>query len=156
MYGKYKPLHTNLMLIQSTSLAFCVCAGWWSPTSCQRHRDTTLIGTLGVLVHHRQPLKCTAWPLKRRHFRTAVRCSPSLISCACSSGGKSGSGPDFQHKVIQPPSTQTLVISPFHTHLSNDERIDAFKPETVFSHHCQNEKTFKRYVKNRNKEVNLV
>lgn len=30
----------------------CVCAGWWSTASCQRHRDTTLIGTHGASVHH--------------------------------------------------------------------------------------------------------
>lgn len=111
---------------------------------------------------------CTPWPLKSRHFRTAVHCSPSLISCASSSGRKSGSGPGFQHKAVPFPGipltkhtcTKMLVIFPFHAHLPNDERGDAFQPKTLFSHSCrwirrrqQANRGWKKWVKLKRRDI---
>lgn len=50
-----------------------VSAGWccrWFTASCQRHRDTTLIGTPGASVHHGQP--APRQPLKSCHFSPAL------------------------------------------------------------------------------------
>ena len=128
----------------SLCLRVHVCAGWWSTASCQRHRDTTLIGTHGALVHHKQAHWLHSLALKKPSLSgPLLRCSPSLISCASSSGRKTWLGPRFPaqssafppaYRLLNTHAHKCLWSFPFHTHLSNDERGDAFKPKTLFSH----------------------
>lgn len=111
-----------------------------APQGHHTNRDSWGLGSIAG-----RHADCTPWPLKSRHFSAAVHFSPWLISFASSSGRNPGSDPGFQHKAVPLPGvpltkhtcTQTLVISPFHAHLANDERGDAFKPRTLFSHSCR-------------------
>lgn len=77
----------------------------------------------------------TPWPLKSCHFRTAVHCSlrwspvlpVQVENLAQAQVSSTCLLPDTHvHKCLRP--------FPFHTHLPNDERGDAFIPRTSFSH----------------------
>lgn len=168
---KTKTFHRNLPISEGDSkpypefVSVCACVRWVvvysqlsAPQGHHTNRDSWGLGS--ITSRHTD---CTPWPLKSRHFRTAVHCSLSLISSASSSGRKSGSDPGFQQKAVPFPGiprtkhtcTQMPVIFPFHKHLSNDERGDAFKPKTLFSHSCRRIKRrqeangrWKEWVKN--------
>lgn len=163
IYGgvKIKTRHRNLPIqlakqIQSTHQSFClcvhVCAGWWSTASCQRHRDTTLIGTHGALVHHKQAHWLHSLALKKPSLQK--RCS--LLSLTDLLGFqlrrkiwlrprfpvRSCVFPFFPANLLLNTHAQKCLWSfPLHKHLTNDERGDGFKPKTLFIHKCTLRKT---------------
>lgn len=142
-----KTFHRNAPLSEMDSKPYPWCvsvgAGWWSTASCQRHRDTTLIGTHGASAHHRQAL---FGPLKSCHIRTAVHCSPftNLLRFQAQVE-KSGSDPALRHRAAPFPLpdipltrrtwTKMLVtLSPFaHTSLMMRQEMLS-EPGPLFSH----------------------
>lgn len=110
----------------SLSLSVCACVRWvvvYSQLSAPQghHTNRDSWGPRPITGRHSD---CTPCPLKSRHFRAAVHCSPSLIS-ASSSGGKSGPDPGFQQTFyLTHVHTNACDLSPFtHTSLMMSEEM---------------------------------
>lgn len=146
---KIKTLHRNSPVQSGAGFKAIVCvrvcvhahAGWWSTASCQHHRDTALIGTRGASVHHRQACWLNSLALKgpsHQNFhllliifffffffqlRWKIWLRPRFPAQSCAF---------LQKSLSKRTCTQMFVISPFHTHLTNDEWGDAFKTKAIF------------------------
>lgn len=144
---KIKTLHRNSPVQSGAGFKAIVCvrvcvhahAGWWSTASCQHHRDTALIGTRGASVHHRQACWLNSLALKgpsHQNFHLLFSFADHLLFFFFSSAQVenlaqtqvSSTKLCFSKRTC----TQMFVISPFHTHLTNDEWGDAFKTKAIF------------------------